>query len=126
MFDLSGKTALVTGANTGLGKGMALALAEAGADIALIGRTDPTETLQAIVKVGVKSHSIKADLESANDLNDIKAEVIIKLGGADILINNAGIIKRKKAIDFTPQDWDAVMNVNLRTLFFYHKLLHGI
>jgi len=118
MFDLSGKTALVTGANTGLGQGMALALAEAGADIALIGRTEPTETLQAIVNIGVKSHSIKADLESANDLNDIIAEVITKLGGADILINNAGIIKRNKAIDFTPQDWDVVMNVNLRTLFF--------
>jgi len=118
MFDLSGKTALVTGANTGLGQGMALALAEAGADIALIGRTEPTETLQAIVNIGVKSHSIKADLESANDLNDIIAEVITKLGGADILVNNAGIIKRNKAIDFTPQDWDVVMNVNLRTLFF--------
>jgi len=118
MFDLTGKTALVTGVNTGLGQGMALALAEAGADIALIGRTEPTETLQAIAKTGVKSHSIKADLEAADDVSHIIAEAISKLGRADILVNNAGIIKRNEAINFTPHEWDAVMNVNLRTLFF--------
>jgi len=116
MFDLTGKTALVTGVNTGLGQGMALALAEAGADIALIGRTEPTETLQAIAKTGVKSHSIKADLEAADDVSHIIA--VSKLGRADILVNNAGIIKRNEAINFTPHEWDAVMNVNLRTLFF--------
>ncbi len=118
MFDLSGKTALVTGANTGLGQGMALALAQAGADIALIGRTEPNETLEQISKTGVKCVSIKADLSNADAVADIIDETVSKLGRADILVNNAGIIKRGAAIDFTPDDWDAVMNVNLRTLFF--------
>jgi 2-deoxy-D-gluconate 3-dehydrogenase len=117
-FDLTGKTALVTGANTGLGQGMAVALAEAGANIALIGRSEPTETLAIIKKTGVKSHSIKADLGQADKVADIVAEAVSELGGADILVNNAGIIKRNEAIDFTPEEWDAVMNVNLRTLFF--------
>lgn len=117
-FDLTGKTALVTGANTGLGQGMAVALAEAGANIALIGRSEPTETLDIIAKTGVKSHSIKADLGQADKVADIVAEAVSKLGGADILVNNAGIIKRNEAIDFTPEEWDSVMNVNLRTLFF--------
>lgn len=118
MFNLSGKTALVTGANTGLGQGMALALAEAGADIALIGRSEPTETLKRLEEIGVQSHSILTDLSNADAVADIVAEAVSELGRADILVNNAGIIKRNEAIDFTPEDWDAVMNVNLRTLFF--------
>lgn len=118
MFDLSGKTALVTGANTGLGQGMAVALAQAGVDIALIGRTEPVETLEQISKIGVKCVSINADLNNADLAGDIVAEAASKLGRADILVNNAGIIKRGAAIDFTPDDWDSVMNVNLRTLFF--------
>jgi len=117
-FDLSGKVALVTGANTGLGQGMAVALAEAGADIALIGRSEPTQTLEQIAKLGVKSHSILTDLGNADNVADIIAEAATALGRADILVNNAGIIKRNEAIDFTPDEWDAVMNVNLRTLFF--------
>jgi len=99
-FDLSGKTALVTGANTGLGQGMALALASVGADIALIGRTEPTDTLAQLAKIGVKSHSISADLSDADNVADIIAEATAKLGRADILVNNAGIIKRNEAIDF--------------------------
>lgn len=118
MFDLSGKTALVTGANTGLGQAMALALAEAGADIALIGRTEPVETLEQIAKIGVKGVSITADLSRADAASEIIDAAVSKLGRADILVNNAGIIKRNNAIDFTPEDWDAVMNVNLKTLFF--------
>ena len=118
MFDLSGKTALVTGANTGLGQAMALALAEAGADIALIGRTAPVETLNQIEKIGVKAHSILMDLSHADRVADVIAEAVSALGRVDILVNNAGVIKRNEAIDFTPEDWDGVMNVNLRTLFF--------
>ncbi len=118
MFDLSGKTALVTGANTGLGQGMALALAGAGADVALIGRSEPTDTLSKISEIGVRACSIRADLNDANGVDQIVAEAVSELGRADILVNNAGIIKRNEAIDFTPDEWDAVMNVNLRTLFF--------
>jgi len=117
-FDLENKVALVTGANTGLGQGMALALANAGANIVLIGRTKPTETLGQIAKIGVKSHSILTDLSDADAVTDIVAEAVSKLGGADILVNNAGIITRNEAINFTPEEWDAVMNVNLRSLFF--------
>ena len=117
-FDLSGKVALVTGANTGLGQGMVLSLAHAGADIALIGRTAPTDTLEQLAKIGVKAHSISADLSDASNVAAIIDEAAAELGRADILVNNAGIIKRNEAIDFTPEEWDTVMNVNLRTMFF--------
>ena len=118
LFDLTGKAALVTGANTGLGQGMALALAEAGADIVLIGRTAPTETLKHLADMGANSHSILTELSNADNVTQIVAEATGAFGRADILVNNAGIIKRNEAIDFTPDEWDAVMNVNLRTLFF--------
>jgi len=118
MFDLTGKLALVTGANTGLGQGMAIALANAGADIALIGRTDPKETQNILSKIGVKSHAIHADLSEANGADDILEEVLKTFGRADILINNAGIIKRSDAIDLTSDGWDSVMTVNLKSLFF--------
>lgn len=118
MFDLTGKVALVTGANTGFGQGMALALAEAGADIAMIGRTAPTETLDLVAKTGAKSCAVLRDLGNIEALDEIVTECVSKLGRADILVNNAGIITRGDAIEFTPDDWDAVMNVNLRTLFF--------
>lgn len=118
MFDLSSKTALVTGANTGLGQGMALALATAGANIVLIGRSEPTETLEALSNIGVKTHSILADLGQTDRVAAIVNEAQKAMGGIDILVNNAGIIKRNEAIDFTPDEWDSVMNVNLRTLFF--------
>ena len=118
LFDLTGKVALVSGANTGLGQGMALALAQAGADIVLIGRSDPEETLAQLAKLGVNTHSILTDLGRSDNVADIVSEAVSKLGRIDVLVNNAGIIKRNEAIDFTPDEWDAVMNVNLRTLFF--------
>lgn len=130
-FNLSGKTALITGANTGLGQGMAIALANAGANLVLIGRTEPTDTLGQISKIGVKSHSILTDLSQANDMESIIAEAAHKFDSIDVLVNNAGIIKRNNAIDFTPDEWDSVMNVNLRSLFFLsqafarHKIAEG-
>ena len=119
MFDLSGKVALVTGANTGLGQGMALALAHAGADIVLIGRTDPSETLDQLSDIkGVRTHSIITDLSNANSVAEVVSDAHAALVRVDILINNAGIITRNDAIDFTVDEWDSVINVNLRTLFF--------
>lgn len=117
-FDLVGKVALVTGANTGLGQGMALALAEAGAKIVLIGRSQPYETLEQLKDMGAEAHSILTDLGDASGVADIVADAVNAFGRVDILVNNAGIIKRNEAIDFTPDEWDSVMNVNLRTLFF--------
>ena len=118
MFDLKGKVALVTGANTGLGQGMVVSLAKAGADIAMIGRTEPTETMELVAKAGTKSCTILTDLSDIEAVDEIITECGSKLGRADILVNNAGTITRSDAIEFTPDDWDAVMNVNLRTLFF--------
>ena len=121
LFDLTGKSAIVTGANTGLGQGMALALAQAGADIALIGRSDPVETLEQLDKIGVKSHFIQTDLSQSDKAQEIITEAAAALGGLDILVNNAGTIKRNEAINFTVDDWDSVINVNLRSLFFYSQ-----
>ena len=121
LFDLTGKSAIVTGANTGLGQGMALALARAGADIALIGRSDPVETLEQLDKIGVKSHFIQTDLRQSDKAQEIITEAAAALGGLDILVNNAGTIKRNEAINFTVDHWDSVINVNLRSLFFYSQ-----
>lgn len=118
MFDLSGKTALVTGANTGLGQGMAVALAQAGAKVALIGRSEPKETQDIIAQNGGTSCAIEADLSQADGFAKIIEQAVSELGQADILVNNAGIIKRNEALDLTPDEWDSVMSVNLRSLFF--------
>jgi len=117
-FDLSGKTALVTGANTGLGQGIAVALAAAGADIAAVGRTAPVETQAGVEALGRRFVAIDADLTSNEPIERIVAEAWDGFGAVDILVNNAGIIRRAAAIDFTEADWDAVLDVNLKTAFF--------
>jgi 2-deoxy-D-gluconate 3-dehydrogenase len=117
-FDLSGRVAIVTGANTGLGQGVATALAAAGADIVAVGRTPPVDTQQAVEALGRRFHPISADLSSMEPIGRIVAESVETFGGVDILVNNAGIIRRNDALDFTEEDWDAVMNVNLKTTFF--------
>lgn len=118
MFDLNGKAAIVTGANTGLGQGIALALAEAGAAISLVGRSAPDETVEKINALGGQSLTIQADLSELDATDAIVERTRAKFGTADILINNAGIIQRNDAIDFTVDEWDSVLNVNLRTVFF--------
>ena len=117
-FDLTGKTAIVTGANTGLGQAIATALAAAGADIAAVGRTPPVDTRFAVEALGRRFHDIAADLSTMEPIGRIVAETVRHLGGIDILVNNAGIIRRNDAVDFTEDDWDAVMDVNLKTTFF--------
>lgn len=117
-FSLEGKTALVTGANTGLGRGIAVALAGAGADLCLVGRTSPADTVDAIASLGRKSLVIGADLSEVDRVADIVSEARAHFGCLDILVNNAGIIQRNEAIDFSIEEWDSVLNVNLRTVFF--------
>lgn len=117
-FDLAGKGALVTGANTGIGQAIAVALAEAGADVAVAGRSEPVETLSAIEAVGRKAVNIKADLGSITPVQRVIDEAIAGLGRLDILVNNAGIIRRDDLLDFNEADWDAVIDTNLKTLFF--------
>jgi 2-deoxy-D-gluconate 3-dehydrogenase len=118
LFSLVGKRALVTGASRGLGRAMAEALAAAGADVACIGRSDPSGTLASVQALGRRGHWVKADLGDKPDHPAIVGDVVAKLGGLHILVNNAGIIRRNDAIDFTEADWDAVLDVNLKSVFF--------
>ncbi len=117
-FSLEGKAALVTGANTGIGQAIAVALAEAGADVALAGRSEPTETLALIAATGRKAVNIKADLSSIEPVGRVIDEAVADLGKVDILVNNAGIIRRDDLLQFSEADWDAVIDTNLKTLFF--------
>jgi 2-deoxy-D-gluconate 3-dehydrogenase len=117
-FDLSGKTAVVTGANTGLGQAIAVALSQAGASIVAVGRSAMDETECLCRKTGTKFHSVQADLSSLEPIERIVSEAASVSGRIDILVNNAGIIRRADAIEFTEKDWDDVMNVNLKSTFF--------
>ncbi|MDZ4140373.1 MAG: 2-dehydro-3-deoxy-D-gluconate 5-dehydrogenase KduD [Erythrobacter sp.] len=117
-FDLTGKRALVTGANTGIGQAIAVALAQAGADIALAGRSEPAETLTLIAETGRVGLDLRADLSSIAPVQGLVDQTVAALGGIDILVNNAGIIRRNDLADFTEGDWDAVVDTNLKTLFF--------
>lgn len=118
MFDLSGKAALVTGANTGIGQAIVVALAGAGADVACVGRSAATETCAKVQNLGRKAINIQADLASTAPIADVVAQAEAAFGKIDILVNNAGIIRRADTVDFTEDDWDAVMDTNLKTLFF--------
>jgi 2-deoxy-D-gluconate 3-dehydrogenase len=117
-FSLEGRVALVTGANAGIGQGIAVALAAAGADIAAVGRSAPEETGERVRAVSRRFIAIAADLDAAQRSQEIVREVTEKFGAVDILVNNAGIIRRSEALDFSEADWDAVLNVNLKTVFF--------
>jgi 2-deoxy-D-gluconate 3-dehydrogenase len=114
LFDLSGKRALVTGANTGLGQAIAVGLAGAGADIVAVGRSAPDETGRIVEELGRKLTAISADLSSIEPIGRVMAEA----GPIDILVNNAGIIRRADSVDFSEADWDPVMDTNLKTAFF--------
>lgn len=117
-FDLSGRVAVVTGANTGIGQAIAVALARAGADIACVGRTPATETASMIAEAGARAEIIDADLSTIEPVERIVDETLDRLGRLDILVNNAGIIRRADAVDFTEADWDAVVDTNLKSAFF--------
>ena len=118
LFDLSGQVALVTGARTGLGRGIALALAEAGADIAGLGSRPMPETAAAIEGTGRRFVEVVRDLEDSSGLDAVVADIVTRLGRIDILVNNAGIIRRADLLEFSEADWDAVMAVNLKSAFF--------
>lgn len=117
-FDLTGKVALVTGGNTGLGQGIALALAEAGADIVSVALSDSDETVEKVQAMGRRAAGVQADLTSIEPVGRVVEEALAAMGRIDILVNNAGLIRRADAIDFSEADWDLVMNINLKTVFF--------
>lgn len=117
-FSLTDKVAIVTGCNTGLGQGIALALAQAGCDIVGVNRSAPIETNEKITAIGRKFVDIRANLGEQDAIPIIIEQALTELGRIDILVNNAGIIRREDAINFSEQDWDDVMDVNLKSLFF--------
>jgi len=113
LFSLSGRRALVTGANTGIGQAIAIGLAEAGAEVICAGRRASDETVDKITQSGGNASSVLVDFADPMAGQDLFDHAVI-----DILVNNAGIIRRADALDFTEADWDAVMDVNLKALFF--------
>ena len=117
-FKLDGKVAVVTGGARGLGRGMAEGLAQAGADIALVDILDMSDAKASIEALGRKCTAIAADLRKKESVATIVDQAVKALGGIDILFNNAGIIRRAPITEFTEEDWDEVMNINIRTLFF--------
>ena len=122
-FDLSGRVALVTGANTGLGQAIAVALGAAGADIVAAGRTEPGETAARVHALGRRFHGIHADLADSAAVTGLATQAIAAFGQIDILVNNAGIIRRADALDVSEEDWDAVLDTNLKSLFFLSQAL---
>ncbi len=117
-FDLTGKVAIVTGCNTGLGQGMALGLAQAGADIVGVGYEAAPETQEKVAALGRRFHYITANLMKQDELEHIVAEAVEVMGCVDILVNNAGIIRRQDILEFSEKDWDDVININQKTVFF--------
>ena len=118
LFNLSGKAALVTGANTGLGQAIAIALAEAGADIVAAGRTEPTETARRVHAAGRRFDFVHAELGAGAPVQQVIDAAVGSMGRLDILVNNAGTIERADSVDVTMEEWDTVMNTNLKSLFF--------
>ncbi len=119
-FRLDGRVALVTGARQGLGQAIALALAEAGADIAALDKGDVSETGTKVAERKRRFLPVACDLRSSTpaDLQKVVEHVAAELGRLDILVNNAGIIRRSPAVDFTEADWDDVLQINLKAVFF--------
>jgi 2-deoxy-D-gluconate 3-dehydrogenase len=116
-FRLTGKAAVVTGASRGLGQAMAIALADAGADVAAVDIGDCAETQEAIRKLGRECIAIQGDIAAPGVPQALVDKTLGAFGRLDILVNNAGIIRRAPFLEFTEKDWDDVMNVNIRALF---------
>lgn len=117
-FNLTGKVAIVTGCDTGLGQGMTLGLAQAGCDIVGVNRKSPEETAARVTALGRRFMSIQADLSQQAGIQDIVAKTVADMGRVDILVNNAGTIRREDALTFSEKNWDDVMNLNLKSVFF--------
>ena len=126
LFNLKGKVALVTGGNGGLGLGMALCLAEAGANIAIAAR-NPDKTSDAIKQiegVGVRAISVPTDVTKETEIESMISQTLDKLGQIDILVNNSGVTMRKEPEDLSGDEWDHVLNVNLRACFLASKTVY--
>jgi 2-dehydro-3-deoxy-D-gluconate 5-dehydrogenase len=124
-FALDGRTALVTGANTGIGQGIALAIAQAGARVVAAGRSSMAETEKLIADAGGTCLALQADLQQEGIAARVIEQAQALAGPLDILVNNAGIIRRADALDFSENDWDEVMNLNLKANFFLAQAFQG-
>ena len=118
LFDLTGKIAVVTGASTGLGRGMTLGLASAGADLVLVDHVACGGVAEEVTAMGRRALPLTIDLAERGSAAATVESAIRQYGRVDILVNNAGIIRRTPAVDFSEQDWDDVMTLNARTVFF--------
>lgn len=118
MFSLKGKVALFTGGGRGLGKEMAIGLAKAGADVAVLGRKANQEVIDQIEACGVRGKFYEFDLSDLDSIPGLVSQVHKDFGHIDILVNNAGVQSRHKAVDFPKKDWDFVINVNMNAVFF--------
>lgn len=117
-FTLAGKVAIVTGCDTGLGQGMAIALAQAGCDIVGVNRKAPEKTATSVTALGRRFTAIRADLGQQESLQGVVERAVAEMGRVDILVNNAGTIRREDALAFTEKDWDEVIDLNLKSVFF--------
>ncbi|GLX71230.1 2-dehydro-3-deoxy-D-gluconate 5-dehydrogenase KduD [Paenibacillus glycanilyticus] len=122
LFDLTGKTAVVTGTSGGLGQAMAIGLAEAGASVVAISSSNSNATVAKIRELGGQAEEISADLSNASILEDVFNQARGLFGSVDILVNNAGIIRRTPAADHSAQDWYDVIDLNLNSVFFFSQL----
>lgn len=120
-FNLKDKVAIVTGASKGLGQGIALGLADAGANIVGVDIIDMAQTKAKVEALNRNFLDIKADLINIEPIQKIIDETVEQFNKIDILVNNAGIIRRADAIEFSEKDWDDVMNINIKTLFFFSQ-----
>jgi len=122
-FSLKGKTALVTGSSRGLGAGIAVALAEAGANVAVHGsQAVPQAALDAVSKAGTETIGLVGDVSDAAACASLVEQVLERFGRIDILVNNAGIIRRAPAVEHSDEDWQAVIDTNLTSVFRLTKL----
>lgn len=118
-FKLDERVAIVTGCNTGLGQGMALALAQAGADIVGVNVSAPDDTRSQVQALGRRFLDLRANLSDISGINALVEQALTLTGSVHILVNNAGIIRREDAINFSENDWDDVVDLNLKSVFFF-------
>nr|WP_113866165.1 2-dehydro-3-deoxy-D-gluconate 5-dehydrogenase KduD [Brenneria salicis]NMN91548.1 2-deoxy-D-gluconate 3-dehydrogenase [Brenneria salicis ATCC 15712 = DSM 30166]RBP63018.1 2-deoxy-D-gluconate 3-dehydrogenase [Brenneria salicis ATCC 15712 = DSM 30166]RLM30819.1 2-deoxy-D-gluconate 3-dehydrogenase [Brenneria salicis ATCC 15712 = DSM 30166] len=117
-FDLQGRVALITGCDTGLGQGMAIGLAQAGCHIVGVNIVEPKETIEKVTTLGRRFLSLTADMSNISGHAALVEKAVSEFSKVDILVNNAGIIRREDAIEFSEKNWDDVMNLNIKSVFF--------
>ena len=126
-FDLTGRTAVVTGATRGLGRAFARALAEAGADIVAVGRDEvaAAEVAQELADIGRRSQTVIADITSRPEVERVLAAAVAQFGAVDVLVNNAGTCIHRPALEVTDEEWRRVLDVNLDALWFGCQVFGG-